>query len=223
LGKIRVSLSGRPMVPETAQPTEVAVVLGGRVVEETDEGGVDRIGLGTDVVGLIEDEVVVGEVGVDVVDVSRGRRVAGVVFWIAVGLVGVVAWEGLGPSGEVQPVGGTPDPVWPGISTVPAQPKSVKAACRVTEAPSLKLSVDLTCRMYPAPSIETSAVFEVKPWAWRRVSAAEIVWDSALVVPAALASWSKLLETWYTVTGTPSTVPVPVFAAASMAGWMRSR
>lgn len=74
---------------------------------------------------------------------------------------GVVLGEAVGPSGEVQSVGGTPDPVCPGIRTVPAQPKLEKVASRVTELPSVKPSVDLTWRINPALSIDTMAVFEV--------------------------------------------------------------
>ena len=179
---------------------------------------------GTDEVGGSSVVVVGGPMVVDVVDAPCESTVVGVVSGIEGVAVEVVDdGDGLGPSGEAQPVGGTPDPVWPGMSTVPAHPKSEKVACKVTEPPSLKVSVDLTCRMYPALSIEMSAVSAVYPCALRSVSAAEMVWDSALVVPAAVASWSRFSVTWYTVTGTPLTVPVPVSAAASMAGWMRSR
>ena len=50
-----------------------------------------------------------------------------------------------------------------------------------------------------------------------------MVWDSALEVPGAPASWSRSSATWYSVTAVPSTVPVPVCAAAPIAGWTRSR
>ena len=106
----------------------------------------------------------------DVVDAPCESTVVGVVSGIEGVAVEVVDdGDGLGPSGEAQPVGGTPDPVWPGMSTVPAHPKSEKVACKVTEPPSLKVSVDLTCRMYPALSIEMSAVSAVYPCALRSV------------------------------------------------------
>ena len=135
--------------------------------------------------GVVDSTVVV--VGVVVVEDPCGVTVVGGVSGVDGEVVGVVV-DGPGPSGEVQPVGGTPDPVWPGMSTVPAHPKSENIACRVTELPSLKVSVDLTCRIYPPLSIETSAVLAAYPCALSRVSAAEMVWDSALVVPAAVAS-----------------------------------
>jgi len=117
---------------------------------------------GTDEVVGSSVAVVGAPIVVDVVDAPCESTVVGVVSGIEDGVVEVVAdGDGLGPSGEVQPVGGTPDPVWPGMSTVPAHPKSEKVACKVTEPPSLKVSVDLTCRMYPAPSMETSAVLAV--------------------------------------------------------------
>ncbi len=68
--------------------------------------------------------------------------------------------EEVGLSGEVQPAGGTPVPVWPGMRIVPAHPKFEKVASSVTVPPSEKVSVALTWRMNPAPSIDTTAVFE---------------------------------------------------------------
>lgn len=55
-----------------------------------------------------------------------------------------VAVAGLVPSGEVQLTGGTPEPVWPGMSTVPAHPKLENVAASVTFPPSPKSSVAFT-------------------------------------------------------------------------------
>jgi hypothetical protein len=72
-----------------------------------------------------------------------------------------VVVDEFGLSGEVQPAGGTPAPVCPGMRIVPAQPKFEKLASNVTVPPSEKVSVDLTWRMKPAASIETTALLEV--------------------------------------------------------------
>jgi hypothetical protein len=49
--------------------------------------------------------------------------------------------------------------------------------------------------MYPEPSIDTTTLLVVNPCAFNSVRAASMVWDSAPVVPAAAASWPRLLET----------------------------
>lgn len=102
------------------------------------------------------DEVELDVVVVDptvVVPVEPGIVVGGAV------VVDVV--EDFGLSGEVQPDGGTPLPVWPGIRMVPAHPKFEKVASKVTEPPSAKVSIALTWQMKPAPSMETMAVLAV--------------------------------------------------------------
>ena len=104
-------------------------------------------------------------------------------------VVGVAAFGELGLSGEVQLTGGTPEPVCPGISTVPAQPKFEKVASSVEVPPSAKVSTDLTWRMNPAASIDIAAVLPVYPCPLRTVSAAVIVWASAAETPGAPASW----------------------------------
>lgn len=69
--------------------------------------------------------------------------VVGATLMLGAGAVEVVVEE-FGLSGEVQPAGGTPAPVWPGMRIVPAQPKFEKLANSVTVPPSEKVSVDLT-------------------------------------------------------------------------------
>ena len=64
-------------------------------------------------------------------------------------------------SGEVQPAGALVGPCWPGIKTVPAHPKFVNVASRVTVAPSEKLASGVTSRMKPAPSMATFTVVPV--------------------------------------------------------------
>jgi hypothetical protein len=86
--------------------------------------------------------------------------VVGAALTLGAAAVEVVVDES-GLSGEVQPVGGTPAPVCPGMRIVPAQPKFEKLASNVTVPPSEKVSVDLTWRMKPAVSIETTALLEV--------------------------------------------------------------
>ena len=49
-------------------------------------------------------------------------------------LVDVVVEDGL--SGETQLAGGVVGPAWPGMRTVPAQPKLLKSALTMTEPPS---------------------------------------------------------------------------------------
>jgi hypothetical protein len=95
------------------------------------------------VVALVLGAVV--EVDVEIFDLT-GVVVVGLSVVVG-GLEGVFFCDEFDESGEVQSVGGEPDPVWPGINTVPAQPKFENVASRVTEPPSLKASVDLTSRM----------------------------------------------------------------------------
>ena len=72
--------------------------------------------------------------------------VVGAVLMLGAAVVDVVV-DDFGLSGEVQPAGGTPAPVCPGMRIVPAQPKFEKLASRVTVPPSAKVSVDLTWRI----------------------------------------------------------------------------
>jgi hypothetical protein len=117
-------------------------------------------------------ELAVGDVIVVVEDPSTGGVVvteAGTVVGtkpLAFGAGGadelvVVDFVELGLSGEIQPTGGTPEPVCPGIRTVPAQPKFEKVASSVEVPPSANVSTDLTCRMKPAASIDIAAVLPV--------------------------------------------------------------
>jgi hypothetical protein len=87
---------------------------------------------------------VVDDVDVVDVDVDDG----GVVVVVVVGATPV--------SGETQPAGGASEPDWPGISTVPAQPKSEKVDSLCVVDPSVKRAVELVLRMKPEASMETS-------------------------------------------------------------------
>jgi hypothetical protein len=120
-------------------------------------GAVPEAGLTVDDVGLT---VVVVVVEPSMVVWVEPGTVVGTVRMAGTEVVEVVVGA-FGPSGEVQPVGGTPLPVWPGMRIVPAQPKFEKLASKVTEPPSAKLSVALTWRMNPAASIDTTAVLVV--------------------------------------------------------------
>ena len=124
--------------------------------------------------GEVVDDVPEPGASVDVVDaplemvVDEPTTVVAVEAGVVVGAVltlgaaaGEVVVDELGLSGEVQPVGGTPAPVCPGMRMVPAQPKFEKVASNVTVPPSEKVSVDLTWRMRTAASIATTALLEV--------------------------------------------------------------
>lgn len=102
-------------------------------------------------VGAGPDESVVEEDGAAELETVSGTTTL---------VVDVVAVAGV-PVGGVQPTGGTPEPVWPGMRMVPAHPKSENVASRVTVPPSPNTSVDRTCRMKPEPSIETTTSFDV--------------------------------------------------------------
>jgi hypothetical protein len=127
---------------------------------------------------------------VDVVGETLECTVVGVTFVVGTvdGVVAALVVGVVDPVDGVQLDGGTPEPVWPGMSTVPAQPKLEKVAARVTVPPSAKVSTVFTWRMSPLPSMETWAVLAVKPCPFSRASAAVMVWDSALVVPAESAN-----------------------------------
>ena len=120
---------------------------------------------GVDVV--VDDGLVVGggnvvigvTIGITVVDVVTGT--VGVVPEgdVAGGTVVVVVVVGATPvSGDVHPEGGSLGPVWPGMSTVPAQPKLVRLTFRRTVPPSEKVATESTSRMNPELSTDTSSV-----------------------------------------------------------------
>ena len=128
------------------------------VVEVVDD--VPEPGTSVDVVVVVDPPpgIVVDEL-TTVVAVEAGSVVGATLRPGAV--VDVVVVDGCGPSGDVQPVGGTPEPVWPGMRIVPAQPKFEKVASNVTVPPSEKVSVDFTWRMKPAASMDTTALLVV--------------------------------------------------------------
>jgi hypothetical protein len=123
---------------------------------------VDRVVDVDGVVVLVEvvtpdgvDELVVVEGG----DGVTGGMVVGVCGFGAVVVVAVGAVVGVVPvSAETQPEGGVETPPWPGIRTVPAQPKFEKWASSVTVPPSLKVTVDADSRMNPDASMETRSL-----------------------------------------------------------------
>ena len=84
-------------------------------------------------------EVVVDE-GVTVDEVGGGVAVDGgeVVADAVNGAGDVVVVVDVGLSGDVHPTGGAVAPVWPGMRTVPAQPKFENSASLVMAEPSAK-------------------------------------------------------------------------------------
>jgi len=83
------------------------------------------------VVGVVDGGVTVEEVDGGVVDGGE------VVVDPVTGAVDVVVGD-VGLSGEVHPSGGAVEPVWPGMRTVPAQPKFENSASLVMVVPSAK-------------------------------------------------------------------------------------
>ena len=77
--------------------------------------------------------------------------------------------------------------------------------------------------MKPCASTETSAVVPDSPAPWSVVTAAWIVLTSWGLALGSLASWSGCTDTWYWLTGLPSTDPVPVGDTPTMAFWSSSR
>jgi len=159
------------------------------------------------VLAVTDDVDVVLDVGtvdgaVNVVDVvlDVGTGVVGVV-GVATDVVGVlpavvgVVVGALGLSGDVQLAGGTPEPDWPGMRTVPAHPKFEKIVESVTDPPSLKVSVEITFRMNPAPSTDITEVFATNPWVFRTPSASVRACDSALETPGAVGNLDTSLAT----------------------------
>jgi hypothetical protein len=133
--------------------------------------------------------VVVVEVGVVdevVVGVTPGRTPV-----VGVGATAVVVGVVVGAtpvSGEAQSVGAVDVPPWPGMSRVPAQPKSENVASRVTVPPSEKETVEEDSRMKPEASIETRSRMVVNPCAVRRATA--LVMVSWLVAAAEQMDWT---------------------------------
>ena len=103
--------------------------------------------------------VVVG-VGVTVVLVVLGELEVVVV----ASVVDVVVESGV--SGETQFAGGVVGPTWPGMRTVPAQPKLLKSAFTVTEPPSENWYVVIDWMMKPCASTATSVPVPESPWLW---------------------------------------------------------
>jgi len=175
------------------------------------------------------DVVVVGAVVVVVVDDVFG--IVEVVLGVALGEVTVVGVEGTvvvvvgaTPVSDVaQLTGGVDVPLWLGINTVPAQPKSEKWASRVTDPPSVKLTVEMDSRMNPEASMETSARKVVEPSALKTPIALVMVLASSGVTPGAVAKEDGSIVNSYCVTATPSTFEVPTSEAAVTAGCTRSR
>ena len=126
------------------------------------DGGADVVVVVEDVVDVVEDV----EDGVDVVDVAEDVDVV-------VGATPV--------SGETHPAGGAVAPDWPGISTVPAHPKSEKVASLELVDPSAKWATEFVWRMKPETSMETSTVDPVYPWAASKASDAVMACDSSEV------------------------------------------
>ena len=136
----------------------------------------------------------------------------------------VVVVAGATPvSGDVQPAGAVDVPPWPGISRVPAQPKSENWASSVTVPPSEKATVEEDSRMKPEASTETRSRMVVNPCAVRRATALVMVLASALLTPGADASAVGSIASSYWVTLTPPTVEDPTSAAPLIAGCTRSR
>jgi hypothetical protein len=118
-----------------------------------------------DDVGSVEEVVEAGDWGTTVA--AEGCEVAvdddGGCVVVVVELVDeVVVVGGATPvSGDTQPAGGAVGPLCPGISTVPAQPKSEKVVWLVLLDPSEKWAVERVWRMNPEASTEISSVVPV--------------------------------------------------------------
>ena len=141
------------------------------------------------VVELVVVELVVLGVVVDggVVEVVVGVT-PGLTTVVGVGATAVVVVVVVGAtpvSGDVQPAGAVDVPPWPGISRVPAQPKSENWASSVTVPPSEKATVEEDSRMKPEASTETRSRMVVNPCAVRTATALVMVLASALVTPGA--------------------------------------
>jgi hypothetical protein len=100
--------------------------------------------------GLVEvvlEGVVVDDAGGIVTGPPKGTAVVGMVEGgVRSELVELVGEAGSAVSGLTQPAGGLLAPVWPGISTVPAQPKSEKIAWLPAVEPSANWALDCVSR-----------------------------------------------------------------------------
>jgi hypothetical protein len=115
---------------------------------------------GSVVVVLAGNVVVVVVVGAVVVVVSTGALFGPGTLEVVV--VEVVVVVGAAPvSGLTQPVAGAVEPVWPGMSTLPAHPKSEKVAVSTDVPPSAKRVVETAWRMNPPASMPTTTVVPV--------------------------------------------------------------
>jgi len=116
---------------------------------------------GTELVVVVVDDAVVDVVVVapDVVVEVDGDTVDDVV--VAPFVVVVVAATPV--SGETQPAGGAVAPVCPGMSTVPAHPKSEKVSSLESVDPSAKWATECVWRMNPDASMEIRSVVPVYP------------------------------------------------------------
>jgi hypothetical protein len=116
------------------------------------------VSLGCVVVEVADTDVVVAVVGGGAVAVPVDCVPEDCVAGASVVVVVVVVVGAAPVSGEVQPDGGALGPCWPGMSTVPAQPKFDRVTSRTTVPPSEKRATDLTSRMKPELSMDTSSV-----------------------------------------------------------------
>jgi hypothetical protein len=105
-------------------PELVAVLVPDPASAGTDDDVVEVVDVGA-LVGVVEVESVVG------VDVA----------------VELEAGGATPVSGETHPAGGDVAPVCPGMSTVPAHPKSEKVASLAVVEPSVKCATDRVCRI----------------------------------------------------------------------------
>jgi hypothetical protein len=122
-------------------PVVVVVDLVVVVVVDVTEVGLVVVGAATGIVVDVTEPVTGGTV----VDGAFVDLLAGVGATSVVEVV--VVEEGVPVSGEAQPDGGSVAPCWPGISTVPAQPKSDSVTSRTTVPPSEKRATESTSRM----------------------------------------------------------------------------
>jgi hypothetical protein len=101
-------------------------------------------------------------------------------------LVDVVVEDGV--SGETQFAGGVVGPTWPGMRTVPAQPKLLKSAFTVTEPPSENWYVVIDWMMNPCASTATSVPVPESPSLWSFATAPRMVASSSAVAVGSLSS-----------------------------------
>jgi hypothetical protein len=143
------------------------------VGEPVELGVVVRVGAMPMVVGVEATVVLVVVVELEVVVVAL--------------LVDVVVGDGV--SGDTQFAGGVVGPTWPGMRTVPAQPKLLKSALTVTEPPSENWYVVIDWMMKPWASTATSDTVPESPWLWSFAIAARIVASSSEVALGSFSSW----------------------------------